>query len=94
MAEQPRLIAIVGPTGTGKSDLALELAETIDAAGGKAEIINCDSMQFYRGMNIGTAKLPMSDRRGIEHHMLDILDIREESTAADYQARVLSLIHI
>ena len=92
MAEQPRLIAIVGPTGTGKSDLALELAETIDAAGGKAEIINCDSMQFYRGMNIGTAKLPMSDRRGIEHHMLDILDIREESTAADYQARVRPLI--
>ncbi|MEN9714494.1 MAG: hypothetical protein RLZZ164_1158 [Actinomycetota bacterium] len=92
MTSQPRLIAVVGPTGTGKSDLALDLAESIIASGGKAEIINSDSMQFYRGMNIGTAKLPVGDRRGIEHHMLDILDIRDESTAAEYQARVRPLI--
>jgi tRNA dimethylallyltransferase len=82
---QPKLVAVVGPTGTGKSDLALDIAESIGAAGGKAEIINSDSMQFYRGMDIGTAKLPIAERRGIEHHMLDVLSPRDESTAAEYQ---------
>jgi tRNA dimethylallyltransferase len=81
-----RLIAVVGPTGAGKSDLALEIAQHIDRLGGKAEIVNCDSMQFYRGMDIGTAKLPLSERRGVEHHLLDWLNITDESTAADYQA--------
>lgn len=92
MTLQPRLIAVVGPTGTGKSNLALDLAETIISRGGKAEIINADSMQFYRGMDIGTAKLAPSERRGIEHHLLDVLEIRYESTAAEYQARVRPLI--
>jgi tRNA dimethylallyltransferase len=87
-----RLVAVVGPTGTGKSDLALSIAEAIVARGGKAEIINCDSMQFYRGMDIGTAKLPVEDRRGITHHMLDILDITAESTAAEYQAIARPLV--
>ena len=82
---QPKLVAVVGPTGTGKSDLALDLAESITEAGGKAEIINADSMQFYRGMNIGTAKLSLDERRGIQHHMLDVLAPRDESTAAEYQ---------
>ncbi len=87
-----RLVAVVGPTGTGKSDLALNIAEAIISRGGKAEIINCDSMQFYRGMDIGTAKLPIEDRRGISHHMLDILDITSESTAAEYQAIARPLV--
>lgn len=87
-----RLVAVVGPTGTGKSDLALNIAEAIISRGGKAEIINCDSMQFYRGMDIGTAKLPVEDRRGIAHHMLDILDITAESTAAEYQAIARPLV--
>lgn len=87
-----QLIAVVGPTGTGKSDLGLSIAEEINNRGGKAEIINADSMQFYRGMDIGTAKLPLSDRRGIEHHMLDVLDIVQESTAADYQSQARPLI--
>ena len=80
-----RLIAVVGPTGAGKSDLALEIAAHIIELGGKSEIVNCDSMQFYRGMDIGTAKLPLSERRGVEHHLLDWLNITDESTAADYQ---------
>lgn len=81
-----KLIAVVGPTGAGKSDLGLNIVEQIVAAGGKAEIINSDSMQFYRGMDIGTAKLPMAERRGIKHHLIDWLDITDESTAAEYQA--------
>lgn len=83
---QPKLIAVVGPTGTGKSDLALNIAEQIIGAGGKAEIINSDSMQFYRGMDIGTAKLSVSERRGIPHHLIDWLEITDESAAAEYQA--------
>ena len=89
---QPKLIAVVGPTGAGKSDLAIEIAEDIIAGGGKAEIINCDSMQFYRGMNIGTAKLAHNERSGIQHHLIDWLDITQESTAAEYQAVARPLI--
>jgi tRNA dimethylallyltransferase len=86
------LVAVVGPTGTGKSDLAIFLAQQIHAAGGKSEIINCDAMQFYRGMDIGTAKLPVGDRGGITHHLIDHLEIIDESTAADYQAEARPLI--
>lgn len=86
------LLAIVGPTGTGKSDLGLRIAEQIIARGGKAEIVNSDSMQFYRGMNIGTAKLSIDERRGIKHHMIDVLEIRDESTAAEYQQQVRPII--
>jgi tRNA dimethylallyltransferase len=89
---QPKLVAVVGPTGTGKSDLAISLAKRVVEQGGRAEIINADSMQFYRGMNIGTAKLSLAEREGIEHHLLDILDITEESTAAAYQELVRPLI--
>lgn len=80
-----RLIAVVGPTGAGKSDLAISIAEHIIAGGGKAEIINCDSMQFYEGMDIGTAKLSFDERRGIKHHLFDWLEITDESTAAEFQ---------
>ncbi|MSZ40373.1 MAG: tRNA (adenosine(37)-N6)-dimethylallyltransferase MiaA, partial [Actinobacteria bacterium] len=62
---QPKLIAVVGPTGAGKSDLGIAIANQIIAAGGKAEIVNSDSMQFYQGMDIGTAKLSLEERRGI-----------------------------
>ena len=82
---QPKLIAVVGPTGAGKSDLGLAIANQIIAAGGKAEIVNSDSMQFYRGMDIGTAKLSLEERRGIEHHLIDWLEITDESTAAEFQ---------
>ena len=86
MAPAVRLIAIVGPTGAGKSDLALQIAQHIITAGGQAEIINADSMQFYRGMNIGTAKLSLDERQGMPHHFLDWLEITDESTAAEFQS--------
>ncbi|MGW5225698.1 tRNA (adenosine(37)-N6)-dimethylallyltransferase MiaA [Nocardia niigatensis] len=75
-----RPIAVVGPTATGKSDLALDLAQRF-----AGEIVNIDAMQLYRGMDIGTAKLPVSERRGIPHHQLDVLDITETATVASYQ---------
>ena len=80
-----QLIAIVGSTGTGKSELAIRIAETIRDEGSSAEIVNADAMQLYRGMDIGTAKLPTMERRGIEHHLIDVLDVTQESTAAEYQ---------
>ncbi|MDT5309788.1 MAG: tRNA dimethylallyltransferase [Mycobacterium sp.] len=79
-----RPLAIVGPTGTGKSQLALDIAERLGGATG-AEIINADAMQFYRGMDIGTAKLPVAQRRGIPHHQLDVLDVTETATVARFQ---------
>jgi len=89
---QPQLIAVVGPTGTGKSNLALQVARSLIQAGKPAEIINCDSMQFYVGMDIGTAKLPVAQRQGITHHLLDFLQIADESTAASYQAMARPII--
>jgi tRNA dimethylallyltransferase len=74
------LIAVVGATATGKSDLAVDLAL---ALGG--EVINADSMQLYRGMDIGTAKLSMAERRGIPHHLLDIWDVTKTASVAEYQ---------
>ena len=76
----PVVIAVVGPTATGKSELALDLAE---AVGG--EVVNADASQLYRGMDIGTAKLPADARRGIPHHQLDVLDVTEEASVAAYQ---------
>jgi tRNA dimethylallyltransferase len=89
---QNKLIAVVGPTGAGKSDLGLAIVDKIVSAGGKAEIVNSDSMQFYRGMDIGTAKLSLEERRGIKHHLVDWLEITTESTAAEYQAVARPLI--
>ncbi len=74
------VIAVVGPTAAGKSDLALRLAH---AVGG--EIVNADSMQLYAGMDIGTAKLTVEQRQGVPHHLLDIWDVRQTASAADYQ---------
>ena len=79
-----RPLAIIGPTGTGKSQLALDVAERLSFEVG-AEIVNADAMQLYRGMDIGTAKLPVGQRRGIPHHQLDVLDVTETATVARYQ---------
>ncbi|MEO7126218.1 MAG: tRNA (adenosine(37)-N6)-dimethylallyltransferase MiaA [Nakamurella sp.] len=75
-----RLVVVCGPTGTGKSDLALDLAERLDG-----EVVNADSMQLYRGMDIGTAKLTQAERRGVPHHLLDVLDVTDKASVAAYQ---------
>lgn len=80
-----RPLAIIGPTGTGKSQLALDFADRVERLGVSAEIVNADAMQLYRGMDIGTAKLPVEARRGIPHHQLDVLDVTETATVARYQ---------
>ncbi|KRE31821.1 tRNA dimethylallyltransferase [Mycobacterium sp. Soil538] len=79
-----RPLAVVGPTGTGKSELALAVAELLRAER-SAEVVNADAMQLYRGMDIGTAKLSVAERRGIPHHQLDVLDVTETATVARYQ---------
>ncbi len=75
-----QIIVIAGATATGKSDLAIALADRLEA-----EIINADSMQLYRGMDIGTAKLNEVQRSGITHHLIDVLDVNQDSTVAQYQ---------
>ncbi|MGR8007834.1 tRNA (adenosine(37)-N6)-dimethylallyltransferase MiaA [Streptomyces hypolithicus] len=79
-APAPRVIAVVGPTAAGKSDLGVALAQHF---GG--EVVNADSMQLYRGMNIGTAKLTPEERCGVPHHLLDIWDVTEAASVAEYQ---------
>lgn len=79
------VIAVVGATATGKSDFGLALAAALAGAGRNAEIVNADAMQLYRGMDIGTAKLPLAARRGIPHHQIDVLDPTEETSVAAYQ---------
>ncbi|MDO5080938.1 tRNA (adenosine(37)-N6)-dimethylallyltransferase MiaA [Buchananella hordeovulneris] len=76
------IIALVGPTATGKSELALDVAEALQH---DVEIVSADAMQLYRGMDIGTAKLPLAERRGIPHHQLDVLEVWQEASVAAYQ---------
>ena len=86
-ARQPPVIAVVGPTGSGKSDLAVELALKLDG-----EVINADAMQFYRGMDIGTAKVTDAERKGVPHHLLDILDVTEEASVSEFQQHARAAI--
>lgn len=83
----PPLIAIVGPTGSGKSSIGVDLAKRFDG-----EIINADSMQFYRGMDIGTAKITLEERQGVPHHLLDTLDVRQEASVAAYQLQARAVV--
>ena len=87
MAGQPPVIAVVGPTGSGKSDLAVELALSLDG-----EVINADAMQFYRGMDIGTAKVTEAEQRGVPHHLLDILDVTQEASVSDFQQQARAAV--
>jgi tRNA dimethylallyltransferase len=80
-------VAVVGPTATGKSDLAVALAERF---GG--EVVNADAMQLYRGMDIGTAKMTVAERRGVPHHLLDVLDVTETASVAAYQRETRAVI--
>ncbi|MDF2847754.1 MAG: tRNA ((37)-N6)-dimethylallyltransferase MiaA, partial [Oerskovia sp.] len=76
------IVAVVGPTATGKSDLALDLAQAL----APAEIVNADAYQLYRGMDVGTAKVSVDERRGVRHHLLDVIDPVEDASVARYQA--------
>ena len=80
MSDSGNLIAVIGPTASGKSDLGVALAERL---GG--EVVNADASQLYRGMDIGTAKMPLEQRRGVPHHQLDVLEVTEEASVAAYQ---------
>ena len=86
-SSQFSVVSIVGPTASGKSDLAVEIAREL---GG--ECINADSMQFYRGMDIGTAKISAEEMKGVPHHFLNILDVREEASVAVFQQRCRELM--
>ena len=85
------VIAVVGPTAAGKSDLAVALCKEIQGGGNDpagqpgGEVVNADAMQVYRGMDIGTAKITTAERRGVPHHLLDILDVTETATVAEFQ---------
>jgi len=81
------LVAVVGATAAGKTSLSLDLAERLDG-----EIVNTDAMQLYRGMDIGTAKVPVAERRGIPHHLIDILDVDHPASVADFQERAQAVI--
>jgi len=81
------VVAVVGPTAAGKTALSLDLAE---ALGG--EVVNTDAMQVYRGMDVGTAKLPEAERRGVPHHLLDVLSVRDPATVAEFQQRTRELV--
>jgi tRNA dimethylallyltransferase len=85
---EPPLLVIVGPTGSGKSELALQLAKEFDG-----EIVNCDSVQLYKFLNIGTAKTPPHERQGIPHHLIDILNPDEHFTAGDYSRAARTVLH-
>jgi tRNA dimethylallyltransferase len=86
-AIEPPVIAVVGPTGSGKSDLAVSLALELDG-----EVINGDAMQFYRGMDIGTAKITLAERHGVPHHLLDTLDVTQEASVSDFQQQAREII--
>lgn len=85
-------VVVVGPTATGKSALTLALAERLIAHGRPSEIINADSMLVYRGMDIGTAKPTRSERARVFHHLVDVLDITQTATVADFQHRARAAI--
>ena len=85
---KPLVVAILGPTATGKSALALAVAERY-----RGEIINCDSTAVYRGFDIGTDKLPVAQRRGIPHHLIDIVDPSGDYTAAQFASEAAALVN-
>jgi tRNA dimethylallyltransferase len=81
------VVAVVGPTASGKSDLGVALARAL-----RGEVVNADSMQLYRGMDVGTAKLTAAERHGVPHHLLDVWDVTETASVADYQRRARAIV--
>jgi tRNA dimethylallyltransferase len=88
MSPVDRIVVVVGPTASGKSDLAIALATRL----GAAEVVNADSMQLYRGMDVGTAKVPPDQRGGVRHHLLDVLDVTELGSVAEFQRAARGVI--
>lgn len=86
------VIAVVGATGTGKTARSLDIADEIARLGSTAEIVNCDAMQLYRGMDIGTAKASVDERRGYPHHLLDVLDPWQDAAVAGYRQEALAVL--
>lgn len=86
------MLAVVGATGTGKSQLALDVAAALAELGRAAEVVNADAMQLYRGMDVGTAKLPVGEREGVPHHLVDVLDVTDEASVAWYQPRARAAV--
>lgn len=87
------LIVLVGPTATGKSRLAVDVAKALAERGRRAEIVNADSMLIYRGMDIGTAKPTPAERAGIPHHLIDIAEVTQSASVADFQVLARDAIH-
>jgi len=81
------IVTVLGPTGSGKSALALDVAE-----GFRGEIVNCDSLQLYRGFDIGTAKTPPNERRGVPHHLFDVLEPQMGYSAGEYSRQARTVI--
>ena len=88
MSSVGRVVVVVGPTASGKSDLAISLAQRL----GAAEVVNADSMQLYRGMDVGTAKVAPDDRGGVTHHLLDVLDVTDPGSVAEFQRRARDVV--
>lgn len=82
---KPMVVAVVGPTGVGKSDFGMSVATTLMSRGIPAEIVNADAMQLYQGLDVGTAKVPVGQRHGVVHHLLDVWPVSKEASVADYQ---------
>lgn len=91
-ADQTPLVVIAGATASGKSALGVALAQRLADQGRPGEVINADSMQLYRGMDIGTAKITAEEMEGVPHHLLDVLDITEEASVAAYQQQAREVI--
>ena len=81
------MLALVGPTAAGKSGLAVQVAQEL-----RGEVVNTDAMQLYRGMDIGTAKLPVAQRRGIRHHLVDVLEVAEPASVAEFQTMARAVV--
>ena len=90
--ERPSTVVLVGPTASGKSGLSIALAERLIASSQPAEVVNADSMLVYRGMDIGTAKPTVDERSRVVHHLVDILDVTETATVAEFQSRARAAI--
>ena len=88
MSSADRIVVVVGPTASGKSDLAVQIARGL----GNGEVVNADSMQLYRGMDIGTAKSPLDSRGDVPHHLLDVLDVTEPGSVAEFQRSARAVI--